>query len=361
MSIDELYMRRCIELAKLAAGHVGPNPMVGSVLVAQGVIIGEGYHQQYGKAHAEVNCINNVSAENRPFIQQSTLYVSLEPCMHFGKTPPCADLIIANKIPRVVIGCQDPFKQVDGKGIEKLKQAGIEVSTNVLEEECRELNKRFFTFHTQQRPYIILKWAESLNNKIGSNNGERVLISNEFTNRKVHKWRGQESAILVGTNTALLDNPSLNTRYWPGKNPMRLIVDMDLRLPPSLQVFDQAQRTIVFNSVKHEEDRNILYYQINVDVSLVHQLLNACLQSNIQSILVEGGAMLLQTLIDEEMWDEARVIQNNELIIHDGLPAPILKQHALSNTENILTDTISYYKPIIKINNDSASTTWPRN
>lgn len=343
MTSDEAHMDRCIELAQLGAGHVAPNPMVGSVLVYKGRIIGEGYHKQYGEAHAEVNCINSVAEEDKMFISQSTLYVSLEPCAHFGKTPPCANLIIEQKIPKVVVGCRDPFKQVNGKGIEKLQRAGVEVVTDVLVDECKELNKRFFTFHTQRRPYIVLKWAESGNRKIANIDRSRVFISNEFTNRQVHKWRSEEAGILVATKTALFDDPSLNTRLWPGKDPVRLIVDMNLRLPTTLQVFNKQQRSIIFNRVKHEEEGNILYYQVTEDVSIVHQILNGCYYLNIQSILVEGGAMLLQTFIDEGIWDEARVITNPALIINEGLPAPQLKDQEVVRTENIFSDTIHYY------------------
>ncbi|HEY2720248.1 MAG TPA: bifunctional diaminohydroxyphosphoribosylaminopyrimidine deaminase/5-amino-6-(5-phosphoribosylamino)uracil reductase RibD, partial [Chitinophagaceae bacterium] len=229
--IHDIYMHRCLDLARLGAGHVAPNPMVGAVLVHDERIIGEGYHQQYGGPHAEPNCIASVKKEEQHLISESILYVSLEPCAHYGKTPPCADLIIKNKIPRVVIGCFDPFEEVNGKGIEKLKGAGIDVLVGILEHECKKLNKRFFLYYQQHRPYIILKWAQSSNQKIGAGAGNRTYISNEFTNRLVHKWRSEEAAILVGTNTALQDDPELTTRSWIGNNPRRLVMDMDLKLP----------------------------------------------------------------------------------------------------------------------------------
>lgn len=344
MNQHELYMHRCIELAKLGAGHVAPNPMVGSVLVHEGRIIGEGYHQLYGQAHAEVNCINSVKDENRHLIEKSVMYVSLEPCAHFGKTPPCADLIIRHKIPAVVVGCRDPFEQVDGKGIEKLEKAGIDVITGVLEKECKELNKRFFTFHTQKRPYVILKWAQSKNQKIANADFSRVLISNDYTNRLVHKWRSEESAIMIGTNTAVQDNPSLNTRNWSGPNPVRLIVDMHLRLPHHLQVFDKKQKTIIFNAIKTEDHESLLYYKLENNASFVHYLLEACYKLRLQSILIEGGTKLLQSFVDEQVWDEARVIENNQLVIENGLHAPELKNQYLTGTENISTDTVSYYQ-----------------
>jgi len=343
MDQHKLYMHRCLELAKLGAGHVSPNPMVGSVLVYEDKIIGEGYHRQYGQAHAEVNCINSVQEHEKHLIEKSVLYVSLEPCAHFGKTPPCADLIIRHKIPTVVIGCRDPFEQVDGKGIEKLYNAGIKVISGIVETECKELNKRFFTFHIKRRPYIILKWAQSKNHKIANADFSRVLISNAFSNRLVHKWRSEEAAIMVGTNTALQDNPALNTRHWTGPEPVRLIVDMNLRLPASLQVFDKQQRTIVFNSVKNEEHDNLTYYKIEKEPSLVKALVTACYQLNLQSVLIEGGNKLAESFINENIWDEARVIENTGLIIDNGLRAPLLSNHQLIASEMIVTDVISCY------------------
>ena len=338
-------MRRCIELAKTGAGSVAPNPMVGAVLVYQDRIIGEGYHMQYGQAHAEVNCINSVGAADKALVPASTLYVSLEPCAHFGKTPPCADRIIAEKINRVVIGCRDPFKEVNGKGIEKLLAAGTTVVQPVLEDECIELNKRFFTFHTMHRPYIVLKWAQTANGTIGNSDHSRLMISNAFTNRLVHKWRSEEAAILVGTNTALFDDPSLTTRLWKGNHPVRLVTDMDLRLPASLHLFDGSVRTIVFNSLQHEESNNLLYYQVTRDVSLVHQICNALYQLQIQSVLVEGGAQLLQSFIDENMFDEARVITGAAMHDASGIPAPSTSSMQLQETLQLQSDTIRFYKP----------------
>ncbi len=343
MDEDELYMNRCIGLAKLAAGNVAPNPMVGAVLVHDGKIIGEGYHKKFGEPHAEVNCINSVKDEKKKLINKSTLYVTLEPCSHFGKTPPCVDLIIKNKIPKVVIGCKDVYKEVDGKGIKKLQEAGIEVITGILEKECIELNKRFFTFHQKQRPYIILKWAESTNGKIGSNS-ERVLISNEYTNRLVHKWRSEESAILIGTNTALLDDPSLTTRLWQGNNPVRLVIDMNLRLPSYLKIFNKETKTIIFNKQKHEENGNVIFYKIDEE-NFLPQLLKALYELQIQSVLVEGGAKLLQSLIDEGLWDEVRKIKNEKLKIKNIIYAPELKNAYCQKQEKYFSDTISYFLP----------------
>lgn len=346
MEQHQLYMHRCLELARLGGGHVAPNPMVGSVLVYKDRIIGEGYHQQYGQAHAEVSCINSVKEEDKSFIDKSVIYVSLEPCAHFGKTPPCADLIIRHKIPTVVAGCRDPFEQVNGKGIEKLKNVGVKVITGVLENECKEINKRFFTFHLNKRPYIILKWAQSKNQKIANADFSRVLISNSYSNRLVHKWRSQEAGIMVGTNTVLHDNPALDTRHWTQPHPVRLVVDLNLRLPNDLQIFDKKQKTIIFNLVKYEEQENLLYYKLDKHISFVSSLLEACYELQLQSVLIEGGTKLLQSFIEEKLWDEARVIENSQLIIDNGLNAPVLSNYCLTASENILTDVISYYKNI---------------
>lgn len=350
-------MHRCIELAKFAAGNVAPNPMVGAVLAHKEKIIGEGYHRKFGEAHAEVNCLNSVKEEDKILIEKSTLYVSLEPCAHFGKTPPCADLIIKYKIPKVVIGCKDVFTKVDGKGIAKLQIAGVEVITGVLENECIALNKRFFTFHQKQRPYIILKWAESTNYKIATSpqpqpspsrkageRAQRTLISNEYSNRLVHKWRSEEAAILVGTNTALLDDPSLTTRLWKGKNPVRLIIDINLRLPSNLKTFNKEVNTIIFNKLKHEDQENLIFHKIK-GADVLHEILTALHQIQIQSILVEGGAKLLQSFIGAGLWDEARVIRNEQLAISNGISSPESKNFMLQRQEKYFTDTISYFLP----------------
>lgn len=340
-------MHRCLELTTRGTGYVSPNPMVGAVLVYRGRIIGEGYHQQYGQAHAEVNCINSVKEEDRQLINKSTLYVSLEPCAHFGKTPPCADLIIRHKIPKVIIGCRDPFKEVNGKGIEKLKAAGIDTELGILEDECWQMNRRFFIFHTRHRPYIVLKWAQTAGGMISPGNEKRLLISNAYSNRLVHKWRSEETAILVGTNTALLDNPELTTRLWTGPSPVRLILDMNLRLPTSLKVFNGAARTIIFNSIKHQEVENLLYYQLGKSDTVIHQMMNALYLLNIQSVLVEGGAKLLQSFIDERLWDEARVITGTSVAaVENYLPAPKLVNAVKKNVRMLVNDKLEFFKPV---------------
>ena len=358
MTKDELYMMRCIELAKKGAGSVAHNPMVGAVLVHNEQIISEGWHQRYGEAHAEVNCIKQaIEKGHADLIPHSTLYVSLEPCAHFGKTPPCSDLIIQHHIKKVVIGCRDPFKEVNGRGIEKLNAAGVETVVDVLKTECIDLNKRFFTFHQQHRPYIILKWAQTANGKVGTaplgppEGGKntdsgvlRLLISNEFTNKIVHKWRSEEASILVGTNTALLDDPQLTNRYWQGKQPVRLVLDMNLRLPSTLQLFNHDAKTIIFNTKKHNLAGDVQYYQIANDENAVHEIMKAIYQLQLQTVLVEGGAQLLQSFIDTGLWDEARVIENEKLKIENGLTAPVLINHQLVSEQNILTDSIKIFK-----------------
>lgn len=345
---DQTYMHRCLELARLGAGSVAPNPMVGAVLVYENRIIGEGYHQVYGEAHAEVNCINSVSVANASLIPLSTLYVSLEPCAHFGKTPPCSDLIIRHQIKTVVIGCRDPFTEVDGKGIEKLQKAGVAVTIGVLESECRELNKRFFTFVTQHRPYIILKWAQTANGLIAGEGDERLLISHAYTNRLVHQWRSEEAAIVVGTNTALADDPSLSNRLWTGKHPVRIVVDRNLRLPATLNLFDQQQKTIVINTIKTEEKENLSYQKIAATDDTIDAILKLAYKANLQSILVEGGANLLQSFINKGLWNEARIITNPLLTVSKGLQAPVLPAAIPAKTEHIATDIVATYinKPV---------------
>jgi diaminohydroxyphosphoribosylaminopyrimidine deaminase/5-amino-6-(5-phosphoribosylamino)uracil reductase len=359
MTTHETYMHRCLQLARLGAGRVAPNPMVGAVLVYENRIIGEGYHTTYGQAHAEVNCINSVAAADLQLIPLSTIYVSLEPCAHYGKTPPCADLIIKKRIRTVVVGCRDPFEEVNGKGIEKLQQAGIKVIQGVLEQDCLDLNKRFFTFHTQQRPYIILKWAQTADHFIGSGGSNRLLITNDYTNRLVHRWRSEEAAILVGTNTALADDPLLTNRYWPGKSPVRLVIDSNLRLPNTLHLLKEGPVTIVFNTLRQTEALDaamvrkatggVLYYQVTKEALLLPQLLQACYQLQLLSILVEGGAYLQQTCIDGGYCDEARVITNEQLQAFEGLAAPRLPACLPMATQQLVHDRIDTYYPYTPI------------
>lgn len=342
----EYYMQRCLQLAQFGKGYVAPNPLVGAVLVHDEIIIGESYHQKYGDAHAEVNCLNNVKQNHQHLISSSTLYVSLEPCAHYGKTPPCVDLIIKHKIPKVIIGCLDPFDAVNGKGIDKLKAAGIEVIVGVLEDECKQLNKFFFHFHTKHQPYIVLKWAQSANNFLAKKNKERVLISNDITNRLVHKWRGEVSSILVGTNTAYYDNPSLTNRLWNmDLQPIRLVIDMDLKIPQTHNIFDATSRTIIFNHKIQKEENNLIWYKIN-NGNIPQQICNALYKLEIQSVLIEGGAKLLQSFMDINLWNEAIVITNTELYIQEGIAAPLLHHQKYIKQEKLLDDTIQYYQQV---------------
>ncbi len=337
----EIFMQRCLQLAVLGAGQVAPNPMVGAVLVHGNEIIGEGYHQQFGTAHAEVNCINSVAKQDKRLIPEARLYVSLEPCSHKGKTPPCSDRIISEKIKHVLVGSDDPFPLVNGKGIGQLQAAGIRVETGILKQACDALNKRFFCFHQKKRPYIILKWAQTANGKMGFLHGERLFISQAITQRWVHKWRAENAGILVGTRTALLDNPRLDVRYWPGKNPVRLVLDRKLNLPGSLHVFNQQQRTILLNELKDEGTGMLSFRKIQSTTS-VQPILDICYKENIQSLLVEGGPSVLKSFIDQGIWDEAYRITNEQLCIRDGLDAPRLPIPA-SKTTTIGTDRMEFF------------------
>ena len=320
MAEHDTYMNRCLQLAVLGKGYVSPNPMVGAVLVHDNIIIGEGYHQRFGEAHAEAACLNSVAAASRHLIPKSTMYVSLEPCTHTGKTPPCADLLIREGIKKVVVGCKDPFEKVNGSGISKLRAAGIEVITNVLEEQSAFLNRRFFTFHQQQRPYIILKWAQSRDRKISSGPG-RLHISNEYTNILVHKWRSEESAILVGTNTAISDDPSLTTRNWPGKSPLRVVIDRDLKLDPASVILTDTEPALIINTLRTAEEGNKAWYQTGKDEDMISVVLNVLHKRNVISLIVEGGAQLHRSFLQTGIWDEARVITNREMIVGSGTEA----------------------------------------
>lgn len=344
MNTDEKYMQRCLQLASNGLGNVAPNPMVGCVIVCDDRVIGEGFHSNYGEAHAEVNAINSVKDKTK--LEMATLYVSLEPCTHFGKTPPCSDLIIENKIKKVVIACTDTNTAVAGKGIEKLKSAGIEVVSGVLEKEARELNKRFFTFHEKKRPYLILKWAQTADGFIDrkrTDAGEPALqVSNEHSKILLHKWRGEEQAIMVGSNTAKLDNPKLNVRLVEGKNPLRIVLDRNKELPESLNLFDGSQPTLVFNSAKNEVRNNLEFVSIDFDKNILSQVMEVLYKKEIQSVIVEGGTKLLQSFIDENLWDEARVFIA-ERFIGDGVAAPKLNAEPIS-IENIATDKLYLFR-----------------
>jgi diaminohydroxyphosphoribosylaminopyrimidine deaminase/5-amino-6-(5-phosphoribosylamino)uracil reductase len=341
----DIYMHRCLQLARLGQGSVAPNPMVGAVLVHEDRIIGEGYHRRYGGPHAEVNCIASVSAADRRLIPDATMYVSLEPCAHFGKTPPCADLLIREGVPRVVIGCRDPFPAVNGKGIEKLQAAGIEVTAGVLQAECRALNRTFFVAHTLHRPWITLKWAQSADGFIAGPRGRRMALSNEATARMVHRLRANHQAILVGTNTALFDNPELSTRHWPGPDPLRIVLDRQLRLPASLNLFNGEQPTLVLNELRNEQHHNLEYVRIDMkDGQQLIRRLGAMLYARgIHSLLVEGGAQVLQGFIDAGAWDEMIVITAPQHRLGSGIAGPMRSSGLFVDSDNILGDRVDRY------------------
>lgn len=323
MNYDEKYMYRCLQLAAYGVGHVAPNPMVGAVIVHKDHIIGEGFHQRFGDTHAEPNAINAV--KDKSLLKDSTLYVNLEPCSHFGKTPPCANLIIAKGIPRVVIGTPDPNPKVSGRGIEMLRNAGIEVVTAILEEACNELNKRFFTWQKEKRPYVLLKWAQTRDGFIDRRRESATIsplrISNDITRQITHRERAENQAIMVSTNTAMLDNPALTVRYWPGQNPIRIILDRTGRIPTDYTVFDQKVKTIVFTENPRENSEKITYIHLRFDENMLQNMLQIIAEQDIHSILVEGGSQLLNSFIQERLWDEART-EVSDTIIGNGIPAP---------------------------------------
>lgn len=337
MHKDEKYIQRCLDLAILGAGSVSPNPMVGAVIVYEDKIIGEGYTSPFGGSHAEVNAVQDVinrfgSTQAEQLFVHSTLYVSLEPCAHFGKTPPCADMIVHYKFRKVVVGCLDPFAKVNGLGIQKLKDAGIEVVVGILEQACKFINRRFFTRISQYRPYVILKWAQTKNGYFAPKTKQQQWISNKATKQLVHKWRSEEDAILVGTNTAIVDNPTLNNRLWTGKSPKKVLIDRDLTISLDSNIYhDQSTDVIIFNAVKTDWNKNIKYIQLeNFDLYLPQNILYQLYLMDIQSIIIEGGAKTLQYFIDAGLWDEARVFESNE-IWEEGIFAPYINKEIFQN------------------------------
>lgn len=309
MTTDEIYMQRCFQLAGQALGNTAPNPMVGAVIVHNGQIIGEGYHQKYGQLHAEPNAIHSV--KDQSLLPQSTLYVNLEPCSHYGKTPPCAALIIEKKIPRVVVANVDPYLKVSGRGIRMMQDAGIEVTLDVLKTEGRLLNKRFFTFQEKQRPFIFLKWAQSADGFIDSVRTDKSTAATVFstaeTQKLNHKMRAEEAAILVGTQTVLLDNPQLTNRLWPGKNPVRIAVDREGKISDDYNIMDGLVETLIFTEKNKTNKPFVTFVQVDFSQKVIPQIMHELYGRNINSLIVEGGTKLLQSFIDEGMWDEANV------------------------------------------------------
>ncbi|HKR05613.1 MAG TPA: bifunctional diaminohydroxyphosphoribosylaminopyrimidine deaminase/5-amino-6-(5-phosphoribosylamino)uracil reductase RibD [Bacteroidia bacterium] len=343
------YMQRCLQLAEKGLGYSAPNPIVGCVIVHNSKIIGEGYHAKYGSHHAEVNAVNSV--KDKSLLSKSILYVTLEPCSHFGKTPPCTDLIIKYKIPEVIIGNKDPFEKVNGSGIKKLKDAGIKIMMGILEKECRFMNRRFFVFQEQKRPYIILKWAQSKDGFIAPDKKSFVKtqtmtekihrVSNEYSHLLVHKWRSEEAAIMVGTNTARSDNPRLTVRNLKGKNPVRVVIDKNLMLNSALHLFDKKTRTLVYTSKNKDSSNNLEFVKINFGEDVLKQVTDHLYEQHIQSVIVEGGTILLRAFIENNLWDEARIFSSDSLL-NSGVIAPEISGKILY-TRKIEKDTLTVF------------------
>lgn len=345
MNNDQKYMQRCLELAQNGLGNTYSNPMVGSVIVYDNKIIGEGFHHKAGEPHAEVNAIQSVKDKN--LLKDSTLYVNLEPCSHYGKTPPCSLLIKQMKIPRVVIGCTDTFSEVSGRGIKMLMEAGVDVKVGVLEKESRELNKRFFVFHEKKRPYIILKWAETRDGFIDihrdvSDHGQPTWITNDIARVLVHKWRREEQAILVGTNTAIKDNPSLTVRDWNGNNPVRILIDRELKVPDTHHLYCGDVETHIFTQKEKENRENVVYHVIDFKCNVEEQILEVLFELNIQSVIIEGGRVVLKNFLDKGLWDEARRFVGDTFFVK-GVWAPVIVEKPCKE-EYIGNSTLYFYR-----------------
>lgn len=339
---DEIYIKRCLELAKMGIPGAFPNPLVGCVIVHNGKIIGEGYHQEYGGPHAEVNAIKAV--KNKELLNEATVYVSLEPCAHHGKTPPCADLLANHKVKRVVICNDDPFDMVDGEGVYKLKKAGIEVEKGILSSEGKELNRRFFTWVEKKRPFISLKWAQSKNGFIApkmQEEGEIFWITNSFSQTVAHKLRAENQAILIGRKTAEKDNPSLDTRRVEGPSPLRMVLDSDLKLNHKLKLMSDSKPTVVFNRIKTEKLGNKEW--VKYDGNALYAINDYCLKNNIQNLMVEGGASLLLSYIDEGIWDEIHLFEG-DVNIEDGIKGPSFPRLKALKSLNLQADTYTIYR-----------------
>lgn len=344
---DMHYMQRCLQLAKNGMGRVAPNPMVGSVIVYNDQIIGEGYHRRYGGPHAEVNAIASVKSPE--LLSKSTIYVSLEPCSHYGHTPPCAALIIEKKIPRVVIANIDPNPRVAGRGIKMLKDAGVEVLTGILEKEGEWLNRRFFTYQRDKRPFVILKWAQSADGYLDRRRADNcnippVQLSSDFTKMLVHKTRTEETAIMVGTTTAIKDNPKLTSHQWIGKNPLRIVVDRQLRIPQDYHIFDQTVPTIVYTELVQENRHNLTFVSISFGENIIRQIMDDLFRRHVLSVIIEGGQLLLQSFIQAGIWDEAR-IEIASVWLNEGVKVPSLQGNIIAK-EIIDSSQILTFVPI---------------
>lgn len=337
-------MFRCLQLARQGGGYVAPNPMVGAVVVHQGRIIGEGYHHRYGEAHAEPNAINSV--KDQSLLKESTLYVNLEPCSHYGKTPPCAHLIVEKQIPRVVIGTTDPNPKVSGRGIQIMQAAGIDVQCGVLEEACRTLNKRFFYWQTEHRPYVLLKWAQTKDGFMDKVRGSReetpLLISTPLTRQLTHKIRSENQAIMVSTNTAILDNPKLSLRHWAGKSPVRVVLDREGRIPADSFLFDQQLRTLVFTQNVRPNKDKLEYIEHDFSIDSLKGILSKLAKMNIHSVMVEGGASLLNSFMAEGLWDEA-MVEVSDKALGQGVKAPVLVS-VCDHSETVDNHLMLYYQ-----------------
>jgi diaminohydroxyphosphoribosylaminopyrimidine deaminase / 5-amino-6-(5-phosphoribosylamino)uracil reductase len=335
---DSHYMLRAIELARLGQGSVSPNPVVGCVIVENDEIVGEGWHRKFGEAHAEVNAVDAVHDKSR--LKRSTVYVTLEPCSHFGKTPPCADMLIREGVKKVVVAVLDPNPLVAGKGMSKLKAAGIEIITDVLADEARTMNRRFLTFFEKQRPHIILKWAETSDGFIARENYDSKWISDEYSRQLVHKWRSEEDAILVGANTVRYDDPQLNVRQWTGRNPLRIVLDRQLRLSDEFAIFRDGQPTLVYNTLKNSLNHHVEFVQVT-EHDFIHHVVEDLYKRKVHSILVEGGSQILQAFISAGLWDEARVFVS-QARFENGIQAPNMQQHP-DRIEDLQNDKLKLY------------------
>lgn len=348
MMNDVDFMQRALELAEMGKGYTAPNPLVGCVIACDGSIIGEGFHHKSGEAHAEVNAIHSV--KDKDALKRSDLFVTLEPCAHHGKTPPCVDLIIEMGIPRVVICNSDPFESVNGKGIEQLQKAGVDVEVGLLAVAGRQLNQRFFTFHEKKRPYVILKFAQTNDGFLDAYRAEGdgnapLKVSSGSMDRLVHKWRAEEDAILVGQNTVTLDDPVLTTRNWPGKNPIRLIIDPQLQVSEDKRLLSDGHHTWIFNALRNDYcENNLCYIRIDDPDAFQQEIMTYLHKSSIQSVIIEGGATTLSRFIDAELWDEARII-TGPMRIGSGVPSPAISGILLSS-EMVGPDLLQVYSRV---------------
>lgn len=344
MTSDQTFMSRCLQLASLGIGHVAPNPMVGALLVHGDRVIGEGYHRVYGGSHAEVECLDSVRKEDRRLIPESRLFVSLEPCAHYGKTPPCADRIVREGIREVIIACRDPFPKVDGRGVDRLRNAGVNVLEGIFEKEAVELNRRFFGFHRFKRPYIVLKWAESADGMMAGPDRVPVAISGPAANRLVHRWRSEEQAILVGANTAVIDDPRLTSRIPGGRDPLRIVIDRHRKVPGTHRLLSDGGGTLVFNTVKDSSEGSVGFCKVPDSDSILPHVLRALYERNVQSILVEGGRMTIESFLESGLWDECRRIRSRHLLITGGFRAPDAPKGSLVQTLELDTDRIDFFR-----------------